>query len=85
MLLCWGLQRARGRFLLRDPYYSLGKLNMVFSLKQIHQHDDEGRQQSSGPIAHAPDSGSSLKSTVLPQQRDRLPLNGTPIGSSVRH
>lgn len=54
MLLCWGLQRARGRFLLRDPYYSLGKLNMVFSLKQIHQHDDEGRQQSSGPIPHGP-------------------------------
>lgn len=43
MLLFRGLELARSRFLLRDPEYSPGKLTEFFSLKQIHQHDDEGR------------------------------------------
>lgn len=65
MLLCCGLELTWGSFLLRDPEYSPGKLTTFFSLKQIHQHDDEGRQQSSGPVSHGSGKAASSSSACL--------------------
>lgn len=50
---------------------------MFFSLKQIHQHDDERREQSAGPIAHGP--GKSGSSALLLSFPSALGLRGVSL------
>lgn len=50
---------------------------MFFSLKQIHQHDDERREQSAGPIAHGP--GKPASSALLLSFPSALVLRGVSL------